>query len=56
MELQACQPHLDPWKDVGAANLGNAFQAHKGEENHQEKSAWIHQGAVMPDKPENLLQ
>ena len=35
-ELQASQPHLDPWEDGGAANPGNHFQAHEGQERHQE--------------------
>lgn len=29
MELQACELHLSPWKDDGAANSGNHFWAHE---------------------------
>lgn len=34
-QLQANQPHLDPWKGSGVANPGNYFQAH-GQGNHME--------------------
>ncbi|KAK4824897.1 hypothetical protein QYF61_021137 [Mycteria americana] len=35
-ELEASQHHLDPWEGNGAANPGNHFQAHEGQESHQE--------------------
>lgn len=38
-ELQACQPHLDLWKDDEAANSGNHFQAHETQKNLKEWSA-----------------
>lgn len=35
-ELLTSQPHLDPWECDGAANPGNRFQAHEGQEGIQE--------------------
>lgn len=55
-ELQAGQPHLDPWKGDGAVHPRNYFHAREREENQQEWSARIHQGEVTPDQPDKLLQ
>lgn len=35
-ELQTIQPYLSPWEGYGLANAGYYFQAHEGQENHQE--------------------
>lgn len=51
-ELQACQPHFDPQEGNGAANPRNP----KCQENHLQYSSWIHQGLVMFDQLDELLQ
>lgn len=49
-ELQANQPHLDPWKGPGVANPWNYFQ-----ENHMEWPAWLHQVKFMFDQINTFL-
>ena len=39
-ELQAGQLDLNPWEGDRAANPGNHVQAHEGQGNYQEYSAW----------------
>lgn len=48
-EQQARQSLLNPWEGSGAANPGNHFEAHLGEENHQKQTARL-QGEVMFDQ------
>jgi len=42
-DLQASQPHLNPWEGDGATNPGNYFQTFE-ELLHHRRSAWIHKG------------
>lgn len=46
-DLQVCRPHLDPWESDGAADPQNHYQVNEGQENHQAKWTWIHQGEVI---------
>lgn len=34
--IQGGETYLNPWEGNGAANTGSFFQAHKGQESHQE--------------------
>lgn len=54
-ELQAGQPHLDPWEGDGAPSPGNHFQIHDQEENHQLSSEGINEGEVVFDQLDNFL-
>ena len=45
-ELQGSQLHLSPWAGDGAANPGNRFPAHKGQEGDQE-SIWIYEKSCL---------
>lgn len=38
------------------ANPKTHSEAHEGQENHQEQSAWIHQGEPMLDQLDKLLK
>ena len=55
-ELQAGQPHLHPGKSDGAAYPGGHHEASGRKEGYQERSAWIHQGEIMPDQSDSFLQ
>lgn len=45
-ELQAGEPHLNPWVGNGATNAGKHFQTHERQEGDGELSAWIYKGEV----------
>ena len=54
-ELQAGQPHLNPWESDGANNPQNHLYIYEGQEGDWEQSAWIHDKEIMPDQPDSLL-